>query len=144
MLPVTHAPLRAEPNVTPMIDVMLVLLIIFMLVTPVIVNGMRAVPPSAAHVRAHPEEEADHTLGIDRNGEYYLDRRPVPAALLAGRLRTLYAGSTDRVLYLHADRDLGYAVVRDAMEIARESGVRVIGMIAEPPPDSRLPTPERL
>jgi biopolymer transport protein TolR len=137
-------PLRAEPNVTPMIDVMLVLLIIFMLVTPAIVNGMRAVPPSAAHVRAHPEEEADHTLGIDRDGTFYLDRRPVPAAQLAERLRTLYAGSADRVLYLRADRDLGYAVVRDAMEIARGSGVRVIGMVAEPNPESRIPNPERL
>ena len=68
---------KAEPNVTPMIDVMLVLLIIFMIVVPAINAGFKAVPPQGVNLKSHPEEEEDVVLGIDANGQYFLDKKPI-------------------------------------------------------------------
>jgi biopolymer transport protein ExbD len=125
--------ISASPNVTPMIDIMLVLLSIFMVITPMIVNGTRAVPPVAVNLRAHPEQPGDHTLGIDRDGHYIFDREPVTDPDLAARVRAIYARSEDHVLFVRADRELDYARVLDAIDIVRQNGVRVVGMIAEPP-----------
>ncbi len=129
--------IRAEPNITPMIDVMLVLLIIFMVITPILVNGAEAIPPVAVNLRPHPEQPGDHVLGIDRAGNYFLDRRPVALADLAGRVQAIYARSDDHALFVHADRELDYARVLDAIDNVRQNGVRVVGMIAEPPPEPR-------
>ena len=124
--------LRAEPNVTPMIGVMLVLLIIFMVVTPALVNGAAVEPPRAANLHAHPDDPGEHTLTIALDGQYYLDRLPVSETALGARIASLYAGKKDRVLFVRADRELGYSGVLDARNIVRENGVAVVGMIAEP------------
>jgi biopolymer transport protein TolR len=137
----TEPGVRAEPNVTPMIDVMLVLLIIFMVLTPALLNGFPAVPPEADNTRAHQETRMDHILGIDLEGRYYLDKRPIPAAQLTQRLRLIFAQTDDRVLFLQADKDLEYAQVQEALARATESGVRVVGMIAEPRPESSARVP---
>ena len=69
---------KADPNVTPMIDVMLVLLVIFMIVIPQINAGFKAVPPEEANLRPHPEEDGDQVLGMtDSEGRYYLNKKPV-------------------------------------------------------------------
>ena len=68
---------KAEPNVTPMIDVMLVLLIIFMITIPQINAGFKAVPPEGQNLKPHPEEDGDQVLGIDSEGRYYLNKQPV-------------------------------------------------------------------
>ena len=121
----------AEPNVTPMIDVMLVLLIIFMLVLPAIEEGFRAEPPRAENLRAHPDEGPDHVLGIDDAGRLYLDRRPIARDTLERRLRALYpAGAADQVLYVKAHDALAYGQVHDVLDAAARSGVRVTAMIA--------------
>src|SRR6476661_2715427 len=83
--------IKAEPNVTPMIDVMLVLLIIFMLVVPAISAGFQAIPPQGVNLKPHPEEERDQVLGIDANGQYFLNKVAIPNASLGERLKTIYA-----------------------------------------------------
>jgi biopolymer transport protein ExbD len=132
---------RTEPNVTPMIDVMLVLLIIFMVVTPLLVTGFRAVPPDATNLKSHPEAPTDHVLGIDDQGRYYLDRQLVPASRLSQRLRSLAEHVDDRVLFLKADKGLQYARVQDALAEAGASGIRIVGMIAERRPQTPAQTP---
>ena len=87
---------KAEPNVVPMIDIMLVLLIIFMLVVPAISAGFQAVPPQGVNLKPHPEEERDQVLGIDAVGQYYLNKSPIPNAELGQRLRTIYENRTLR------------------------------------------------
>ena len=124
------AKLAAEPNVTPMIDVMLVLLIIFMVVAPMLLAGTSAQPPSGTNLQAHPQQPADVTLGIDARGGYTLERESIVESELGRRLRTTYAGCTECALYINADRRLDYSRVLAAIEIARESGVHVVGMIA--------------
>ena len=124
---------RAEPNVTPMIDVMLVLLVIFMIVIPAIAAGAPAIPPEAEYLRDHPEEPGDRTLTIDRDGHYSLNRVAVARDSLLLALRRL-ASSDDHVLYVRAHKDLQYEVVRDALGTAGAAGIRVVGLVSEKPP----------
>ena len=124
---------KAEPNVTPMIDVMLVLLIIFMLVVPAISAGFQAIPPQGQNLKPHPEEERDQVLGIDRNGQYFLNKAPIPNPELGQRLKSIYDNRTeDKILYFKADNKLKYSKIQEAVETARHSGVRVMAAITEP------------
>ncbi|MGH7664766.1 MAG: ExbD/TolR family protein [Gemmatimonadaceae bacterium] len=144
----TGGSVKAEPNVVPMIDVMLVLLIIFMVVTPALAAGFTATPPEGVNLKAHPEdEETDKVLGIDQDGQYFLDKKPIcpppvdQASLtachdaLAERLTSIYDTRTiDKILYIKAHRELEYERVLDAMDIAARSGVRVVGAVSEQQP----------
>ena len=136
------SPVAADINVTPMIDVMLVLLIIFMIVTPAITAVFQAEVPRADNPRASEEAEGEIRLGIDKDGQYFIDitgpdgkytgMRLVPHDELEAQLRSLYATrSTDKILFLKADANLEYRHIQDAIEIARKAGVRVLGTITE-------------
>ena len=125
------ADVNADINVTPMVDVMLVLLIIFMVVTPVLTQ-YEATPPTAVNVMPEPDEDVV-TLGIDTQGQFYLEDAHVPANRLQGALRQVYERRPgDHLLFLRADRGVGYNVVLDAIDAARGAGVRTIGAIIEP------------
>ena len=129
---------KAEPNVTPMIDVMLVLLIIFMLVVPAISAGFQAIPPQGVNLKPHPEEERDQVLGIDANGQYFLNKAPIPNPELGQRLKTIYENRTeDKLLYVKAHKDLEYSKVLDALDIASHNGVAVSGMITDQQPGTK-------
>ena len=129
---------KAEPNVTPMIDVMLVLLIIFMLVIPAINAGFNAIPPQGQNLAAHPEEDADQVLGIDSEGKYYLNKKPIKNEDLEMLLRRIYdVREVDKIMYLKAHNELKYEKVIDALDIAAKSGVRVTGMITDQIPGSK-------
>jgi biopolymer transport protein ExbD len=133
----------ANINVTPMIDVMLVLLIIFMIVTPAITAGFQATVPRAVNPESREEQEGEIRLGIDKDGKFFLDitdprtgqytgPRSISDEDLPGQLVALYATRTvDKILYLKADKDIEFARVQQAIEIARKAGVRVIGAIAD-------------
>ena len=126
---------KAEPNVTPMIDVMLVLLIIFMLVIPAITAGFQAIPPSGVNLKPHPEEDQDQVLGIDANGQYYLNKKAIPNAQLGVLLKQIFENrETDKLLYVKAHKDLQYGKVLDALDIAAHNDVRVTGMITDQRP----------
>src|SRR5688500_10669650 len=84
------ASVKADINVTPMIDVMLVLLIIFMLVIPAITAGFAATPPSGTNLKPHPEEDTDQVLGIDANGQYFLNRNAIPNEKLGELLKNIF------------------------------------------------------
>jgi biopolymer transport protein TolR len=124
---------QSTPNVTPMIDVMLVLLIIFMVVAPALIAGFNATPPEGVNLKDHPEDEnADQVLGIDREGQYYLNKRPLKNEDLPQKLKTIFDARTeDKILYLKADKTLEYSKILDAIDIASKNGVRVVGMISD-------------
>ncbi|MDO8501013.1 MAG: biopolymer transporter ExbD [Gemmatimonadaceae bacterium] len=130
--------IKAEPNVTPMIDVMLVLLIIFMLVVPAISAGFQAVPPQGVNLKPHPEEERDQVLGIDADGQYFLNKARIPNAELGQRLQAIYENRTeDKLLYIKAHKDLQYSKVLDALDIAARNSVAVTGMITDQQPGTK-------
>ena len=134
---------KADINVTPMIDVMLVLLIIFMIVTPAIAAGFQAQIPRASHAAKRPEDNGEIRLGIDKNGRFFLDMvdqsgtytgmKPIADdASLQNALMNVYAGRTvDKILFLKSDANVPFSRVQQAIEIARKAGVRVIDAIAE-------------
>ena len=133
---------KAEPNVTPMIDVMLVLLIIFMIVIPALNAGFVAIPPLAQNLKPHPEEDQDQVLGIDKDGQYYLNKKPLPNADLGDRLKAIYdVRQVDKVMYLKAHKELKYEKVLDAIDVAAHAGVRVTGMISDPIPGTKSTVP---
>jgi biopolymer transport protein ExbD len=126
--------IQATPNVTPMIDVMLVLLIIFMVVTPQLLAGFNADPPKAVNLKDHPEDaENDHVLGIDKDGNYYFDKKPYTASSIEPLIKNIYSNPAreDHVLYLRADQNLKYAKVQDAEEMAMKNKVAVLGLVGE-------------
>ena len=124
---------KADINVTPMIDVMLVLLIIFMIVTPLIAAGFKATLPKGKNLDPRPEGENEVVLGIDQAGRYFLNGRPLPDGTLEDQLRGIFAARTeDKILYFKADNQLKYSKIQEAVETARRSGVRVMAAITEP------------
>ena len=121
----------SDINVTPMVDVMLVLLIIFMVITPVLATYETELP-EAEHVVPEPDDDVV-TLGIDARGVYHIAGAAVSPERLAPTLRGIYAGRTDdHLLFLRADRSVGYDVVLSAIDAARAAGVRTIGAITVP------------
>jgi biopolymer transport protein TolR len=124
---------KSDINVTPMIDVMLVLLIIFMIVTPLIAAGFKATLPKGKNLDPRPEGDNEIVLGIDQAGRYFLNGRPLPNGTLEDQLRSLYAARTeDKILYFKADNQLKYGKIQEAVETARRAGVRVMAAITEP------------
>jgi len=129
---------KAEPNVTPMIDVMLVLLIIFMIVIPAIQAGFQAVPPKGINLKAHPEEEGDVVVGIDAQGQYYLNKQPIRNEELGPRLKEIFDARTDdKTMFLKADQNLAYSKVEDVIDLASKNGARVTGMISDQTPGTQ-------
>jgi biopolymer transport protein TolR len=138
----SSATVKAEPNVTPMIDVMLVLLIIFMIVIPTISAGFTATPPQGVNLKPHPEEDQDQVLGIDANGQYYLNKAAIRNEQLPERLKTIYDARTiDKILYVKAHKDIEYEKVIDALDIAAAAGVRVTGLITDQRPGTMSTVP---
>jgi biopolymer transport protein TolR len=128
---------NSDINVTPMIDVMLVLLIIFMVITPAMA-GYTAILPKA--VTAESEKEDRVTLGIDKAGLFYLEDGPsgaIPPDQLEAALRNAYATRPeDHILYLKADQGVEYSVVLTAINAARKADVVRIGAITETPKEA--------
>src|ERR1044071_5388433 len=113
------AAVKAEPNVTPLVDVMLVLLIIFMVIIPTLTSGLNAAPPPGINLKKPPEEEGDQLLDIARDAQYYLNKQPIRNETLFDQLKRIYDVRTeDKVLYIIADKNLEYSKVQDAVEIA--------------------------
>jgi biopolymer transport protein ExbD len=125
----------SEINVTPMVDVMLVLLIIFMVVTPTIMAGFAAQLPEGVNLLSRPDKDERVELGIDKDGRYYLNkteiRREDAQTLLQAEFE---ARPEDRVLFVKADKGLKYEELLTAMELARDAGARVVAAITEQTP----------
>jgi len=130
---ILHFDVTADLNVTPMIDVMLVLVIIFMVATPTLSGAML---PTAQHARYEPEKHPTLTIGPTGRMSLSVDRRtrPVDERTLPARLAAVYAARpNDHVLYLKADRNLEYTRVLSAIESARAAGVTRLAALTETP-----------
>ena len=121
----------SEINVTPMVDVMLVLLIIFMVTAPLIQQGVKVNLPEA---KAAPVEAAEKklVLSIDAQRRIYIGEAEVPVGELEKKLASNAKAQADKELYLHADRDVPYGVVVDVMAAAQRAGITNVGMITDP------------
>ncbi len=119
-------------NVTPMVDVMLVLLIIFMVVMPTIMAGFQATLPTGDNLKSRPEEEGRVVMGVDVRGNYYLDKKPVRRDMVPAMLAQAFRERPqDKVLFLKADANLPYEEIMIVMELAKEAGARVVAAVSE-------------
>ncbi|PZR11425.1 MAG: protein TolR [Archangium gephyra] len=121
----------SEINITPMVDVMLVLLIIFMVTTPLIQQGVKVNLPET---KAAPVEADDKKLvvSIDAQKRVFIGEAEIDLARFEESLKTNAKAQKDKEMYLHADRDLPYGVVVDVMAAAQRAGVTNVGMITDP------------
>lgn len=120
-------------NITPMIDVMLVILIIFMVITPEILSHSVTLPRAVSSV---PEKQKRVTLVINKKGQFFMHhiRQPIPLSQLTSKLKQAYSTRPgDHILYLKADERVQYSVVLTAINSARTAGVTRIGAITNSP-----------
>jgi len=120
-----------EINMTPLVDVMLVLLIIFIITVPVMKHAVNVDLPRAT---AKPQDTKPESvrLGVDAQGAYYWNERPVADEALVTLLREAAAKSPQPDLHIRGDRAVRYERVAEAMAAAQQAGLKKIGFITEP------------
>jgi biopolymer transport protein TolR len=127
-----EAPPMSEINVTPLVDVMLVLLVIFMLTAPLLTSAVRLELPSADAPPA-PATPAPLTLALDAQGGLFLNDRPLSAEQLRKQLQDAARLDPETELQLRADQALPYGKVVEVMALAQKAGLSRIGFVAQPP-----------
>jgi biopolymer transport protein TolR len=122
--------LLSEINVTPLVDVMLVLLIIFMVTTPMLQRGTDVQLPQAQ--QSEPKEEQRVTLTLTREGRLYLNTEEIPRQRWRARLTEL-ARRGERVVHFRGDSQVSYGLVIEVMDAVKVAGIETVGMITQLP-----------
>lgn len=121
----------AEINVTPMVDVMLVLLVIFMVTAPLIQQGVSVDLPQTK-AQALDVQEKRNVLTLTRERKVFLGEAEIPLAELRDRLTNNVRLQQEKQIFLHADRSLDYGFVVDVMGVVKDAGVDNLGMVTDP------------
>lgn len=123
----------SDINVTPMADVMLVLLIIFMITTPLIQSGVNVNMASARNAQEAPEAEAEDAtiVSITRSSEYYVNKTLVAQSALLDSISAAYAKAPDKPLFVRVDVATPYGSVVRVVDLSREAGVERIGLLVD-------------
>jgi biopolymer transport protein ExbD len=127
---------KSDINVTPLVDVMLVLLIIMMLVAPMLEQGVQVKLPKANNATAKPQSQDQTIIAIGANRSLYVNAKPVQEAELATKVSELLENKPggERIVIIRADEEVEYGAVRSAMDALRTAGIEDIGLITEPTP----------
>jgi biopolymer transport protein TolR len=122
----------AEINVTPLVDVMLVLLIVFMVTAPLLAVGVPVdLPQTAAPPIAEPKEPL--TITVNRDGEIFVQETSVPIDSLVEKLQEITGSDPDSVLYVRGDKDINYGRVLEVMSLVTAGGFHKVSLVAEAP-----------
>ena len=128
--------LKADINVTPLVDVMLVLLIIMMLIAPMIQQDKVALP-EAGNGGQKPDTPEQTVVAVDSHGAFYVNALSVTRADLIPRVQRALEDKTDKVVYLKGDKNAQYSAIMEAMDGLRAARIDNIALITEPKPDAR-------
>jgi len=123
--------LKADINVTPLVDVMLVLLIIMMLVAPMLEQGVNVKLPVATNTADKPETQGQTVVAIARDKSMYLNTKPVQEGQLATKINELLENQKEKIVVIRADQEVEYSAVMAAMDQLRQAGIEDIGLITE-------------
>ena len=124
----------SDINVTPLVDVMLVLLVIFMVTAPILQQGVAIdLPKVAAAPLAGDEEQL--VVNVNKAGQVFLNDTAIALPDLTTKLAAIRAARPDRQVYVRADQSVPYGQVMKTMAAVRESGLTKIGLVTEPPPE---------
>ena len=135
----------AEINVVPYLDVMLVLLVIFMITTPLLTQGVKVDLPQAKANSLEDKNQVPLVVSVDKNGRYYLNiaskpNQPMTSKalinLVAAHLALAKEAQTTRQVMIRGDQDVGYGKVVYAMALLQQAGVQNVGLITETPPEN--------
>jgi biopolymer transport protein TolR len=122
---------KSDINVTPLCDVMLVLLIIMMIVAPLLQQGVSVKLPTASNTVDKPETQDQTVIAIAANKAMYLNAKPVQEGELATRINELLENKKEKIVLIKADEDVEYGAVMAAMDQLRQAGIEDIGLVTE-------------
>ncbi len=125
-----HDEVLSEINVTPLVDVMLVLLVVFIVTAPLLTNAIHVNLPKTDETAA-PDEPQAMTLSVNARGEAFLDKEAVPFTELEARLKSAHERDPEMALYLQADTDARYGAVAKAMAAIERAGLKKVAVITE-------------
>ena len=122
---------KADINVTPLVDVMLVLLIIMMIIAPLLQQGVSLTLPSATNSSEKPETQEDTVIAITADGRFHLNGIMVPEGDLRRRVEDALEQKNQKIIIIKADEDAAYSAVMAAMDELRAAGLEDIGLITD-------------
>jgi biopolymer transport protein TolR len=122
---------KSDINVTPLVDVMLVLLIIMMLVAPMLQQGVSVTLPTATNTVDKPEVQGQTVIAIAKDKGLYLNAKQIQEGDLATKVNELLENSKDKIVLIKADEEVEYSAVMAAMDQLRQAGIEDIGLITE-------------
>jgi biopolymer transport protein ExbD len=123
--------LKADINVTPLVDVMLVLLIIMMLIAPLLREGVRLTLPEANNTGEKPDTQDQTVVAIDSRNKYYVNFIPVTADDLVPRVQRALEDKKEKLVYVKGDKDAKYSAIMNAMDALHKAQIENIALITE-------------
>jgi biopolymer transport protein ExbD len=123
--------LKADINVTPLVDVMLVLLIIMMLIAPMLQQGVPVKLPKASNTADKPETQEQTVVAVTSDRRLYLNGIPLQESDLRNQIQTLMETRKEKIVLIKGDEDAPYSAIMNAMDRLREANIENIGLITE-------------
>jgi biopolymer transport protein TolR len=123
--------LKADINVTPLVDVMLVLLIIMMLIAPMLQKGVNVKLPEAGNTVDKPDTQTQTVVAIDSANQFWVNGLQVEKTAFASKVKTVLEDKSEKVVLIKGDQDALYSSVMQAMDDLRKAGIEDIGLITE-------------
>jgi biopolymer transport protein TolR len=127
----TQGGLKADINVTPLVDVMLVLLIIMMLIAPMLQQGVAVTLPEAGNTVAKPDTQNQTIVAIDSGNQLWVNGLKASQGEFAQRVQAALEDKTEKIVLIKGDKDARYSAIMEAMDALRAAGIEDIGLITE-------------
>jgi len=125
--------IKSDINVTPLVDVMLVLLIIIMIIAPMLQKGVELNMPYATNTQDKPDTADQTVVAVDAMGKLYVNSKQYPEDQVVNRLKAILETKTEKTVYLKGDKDAKYGAIMQMMDALRHAQIDTVGLITERP-----------